>query len=73
MVYDSEVGTTGFVRYEPGSWTVEPSIEMPAGRLVPMSPKNNLLVHEAVLFPSAPEEYSAEGELLRQVREFIHR
>jgi hypothetical protein len=73
MVYDREKGETAFVRYESGSWTAEPSIEVAAGRLVPMSPKNNLLVHDVVLFPSAPEEYGTDGELLRQVREFIHR
>jgi hypothetical protein len=73
MVYDRAAGTTGFVRYETGSWTVESSTETAAGRLVPMSPKNNLLVHEVVLFPSAPAEYGTDGELLRQVREFIHR
>ena len=73
MVYDREKGETAFVRYEGGSWTVEPAIEVAAGRLVPMSPKNNLLVHEVVLFPSAPEEYGTDGELLSAVRQFIHR
>jgi hypothetical protein len=73
MVYDPAAGDTAFVRYEAGSWTTESSIETGAGRLAPMSPKNNLLVHEVVLLPSAPEEYGTDGELLRQVREFIHR
>ncbi len=73
MVYDREAGTTAFVRYEAGSWTVEPAIEVAAGRLVPMSPRNNLLVHDVVLFPSAPEEYGTDGELLASVRQFIHR
>jgi hypothetical protein len=73
MVYDAEAGSTAFVRYEAGSWTEEPSIETAAGRLVPMSPKNNLLVHEVVLFPSAPAEYGTDGELLSAVRSFIHR
>src|SRR6202158_2513592 len=73
MVYDREKGETAFVRYESGSWTVEPSIDVVAGRLVPMSPKNNLLVHEVVLFPSAPEEDGTDGELLSAVRQFIHR
>jgi hypothetical protein len=73
MVYDPAAGETAFVRYEAGSWTVEPAIEVAAGRLVPMSPRNNLLVHDVVLFPSAPEEYGTEGELLSAVRSFIHR
>ncbi len=73
MVYDPAAGETAFVRYEAGSWTVEPAIEVAAGRLVPMSPRNNLLVHDVVLFPLAPEEYGTEGELLSAVRSFIHR
>lgn len=73
MVYNPASATTAFVRYEAGSWTEEPSIETAAGRLVPMSPKNNLLVHEVVLLPSAPEEYGTDGELLSVVRSFIHR
>jgi hypothetical protein len=73
MVYDRAAGTTGFVRYDGETWTEEPSIETAAGRLVPMSPKNNLLVHEVVLFPSAPEEYGTDGELLSAIRQFIHR
>ncbi len=73
MVYDPAAGETGFVRYEGGEWTVEPSVETAAGRLVPMSPRNNLLVHDVVLFPSAPEEYGTDGELLSAIRQFIHR
>jgi hypothetical protein len=73
MVYNPEAGETAFIRYESGSWTVEPTIETAAGRLVPMSPKNNLLVHDVVLFPSAPEDYGTDGELLAAVRSFIHR
>jgi len=73
MVYDREEGETAFVRYESGSWTIEPAIETASGRLVPMSPKNNLLVHDVVLLPSGPEEYGTEGELLTTVRQFIHR
>ncbi len=73
LVYDREAGTTAFVRYESGSWTVETAIETAAGRLVPMSPKNNLLVHDVVLLSSEPEEYGTEGELLAEIRAFIHR
>ena len=73
MVFDREAGTTAFLRYESGSWTLEPAIETPAGRFVPMSPKNNLLVHDVVLLPSAPAEYGTEADLLQAVRAFIHR
>ncbi len=73
MVYDPAAGETAFVRYESGSWTMEPWVEVAAGRLVPMNPRNNLLVHDVVLFPSAPEEYGTDGELLSAVRSFIHR
>ena len=42
-------------------------------RLVPYSPGNNLLKNEVVLFPSEPEEYGSEEELLAQIQSFIHR
>lgn len=73
MVYDAERGT-GFVVGRPDEWTREEAITLPAGdRLVPYSPRNNLLLHEVVLLPSGPEEYGSEGELVRDIRAFIHR
>ncbi|TAM80978.1 MAG: hypothetical protein EPN47_13925 [Acidobacteria bacterium] len=42
-------------------------------RLVPYSPRNNLLANEVVLFPSEPAEYGTEQELVENIRAFVHR
>src|SRR5437773_12222485 len=41
-------------------------------RLVPYSPRNNLLTNEVVLFPSEPSEYASEQELVEGIKAFIH-
>src|SRR5207249_903703 len=41
-------------------------------RLVPYSPRNNLLTNEVVLFPSEPSEYTSEQELVKGIKDFIH-
>jgi hypothetical protein len=43
------------------------------GTVRPYSPDNSLLAHGVVQFPSAPEEYGVEGDLVCAVRTFIHR
>lgn len=73
MVYDSERGTA-FVVGRGDEWTREESIVSTAGeRLVPYSPRNNLLAHEVVLLPSLPEDYESEAKLVSDIRAFIHR
>src|SRR3989441_11661247 len=42
-------------------------------RLVPYSPRNNLLTNEVVLFPSEPLEYDSESKLVENIQAFIHR
>ena len=42
-------------------------------RLVPYSPRNNLLANEVVLFPSKAAEYESEQTLVEEIRAFIHR
>ena len=73
MVYDAE-GGTAFVVGACDEWTREEAITLPSGeRLVPYSPRNNLLAHEVILLPSTPEEYGSEAELVAEIRSFIHR
>ena len=74
MVHDPVKNQTGFVLYQAGEWRFEPEISVPPyKRLVPYSPDNNLIKNEVVLFPSEPEEYSSDEQLIRQVQSFIHR
>lgn len=41
--------------------------------LVPYSPRNNLLIHRAVLLPSAAGDFADAPQLFDRVRSFIHR
>src|SRR5437879_1648639 len=60
------VSTDGALRYQT-------SVLVTVQRLVPYSPRNNLLTNEVVLFPSEPVEYDSESKLAEDIRGFIHR
>src|SRR5438876_7776618 len=60
------VSKDGAVRYET-------NLLVNGQRLVPYSPRNNLLTNEVVLFPSEPVEYDSEAKLVEDIRAFIHR
>lgn len=47
-------------------------LEVNGETLVPYSPKNNLLAHEVILFPSEATEYGTTGELVEEIRAFVH-
>lgn len=74
MVYRHEEADTAFALFSENAWRIESRFDLPSGeRLIPYSPQNNLLAHKVVLLPSAPEEYGSEGDLLGEIRAFIHR
>jgi cytochrome c-type biogenesis protein CcmH/NrfF len=74
MIYDPTGKQTAFVIWQGDQWRVEPHWEIaPLKRVVPYSPENNLIKHEVVLFPSQPEEYGSENDLLAEIQSFIHR
>jgi len=74
MVYRPSEKSTLFVRFVDGVWGYDTAVDLPSGeRLVPYSPRNNLLKHDVVLLPSEPEEYGSDSELLSEIRAFIHR
>src|SRR5213593_4555470 len=56
-----------------GAFRYETSLLVSGQRLVPYSPRNNLLTNEVVLFPSEPVEYDSESRLVEEIRVFIHR
>src|SRR5207244_10512085 len=56
-----------------GRFRYETSLLVSGQRLVPYSPRNNLLTNEVVLFPSEPAEYESEQELVEGIKAFIHR
>jgi hypothetical protein len=74
LVYDPVARKTQFVRGNGESWTYEESIRFSSTeRLVPYSAENNLLKHNVVLFPSEPEEYGTEAELVFKIRDFVRK
>src|SRR2546426_4651170 len=56
-----------------GAFRYETNLLVNGLRLVPFSPRNNLLSNEVVLFPSEPLEYDSEEKLMEHIRAFIHR
>jgi hypothetical protein len=74
MVYRSQERRTAFVVGRDGRWSEQPNVSVDAShRLVPYSAGNNLVCNGVVLFPSGPEEYGSEAELVHDIQGFIHR
>jgi hypothetical protein len=73
MLYRPEEGRTLFCVAKDGEIRYETSLLANGQRLVPYSPRNNLLTNEVVLFPSEPAEYGTEQGLAEAIRTFIHR
>src|SRR5438477_2932146 len=73
MVYRPEENRTLFCVFKEGGFRYETNLLVNGQRLVPYSPRNNLLVNEVVLFPSEPVECDSEQELVEDIKAFIHR
>lgn len=73
MVLNPEENGTRFCVSKDGDVRYETSLVVNGQRLVPYSPRNNLLTNEVVLFPSEATEYDSEQQLVEQIRAFIHR
>src|SRR2546426_8178067 len=73
MVYRPEERRTLFCVSKDGEYRYEPNILDQDRRIVPYSPRNNLLLNDVVLFPSEATEYGSEQELVSEIRTFIHR
>ncbi|MCW5976484.1 MAG: hypothetical protein KIT09_00330 [Bryobacteraceae bacterium] len=72
MLYRSEKRRTLLCVGKVGDIREEKSLNVNGETLVPYSPKNNLLAHEVVLFPSEGVDYGSTGELVKEVQAFIH-
>jgi hypothetical protein len=73
LIYRPEERTTAFAVWSRGRWSIRGDVEADGLRLVPFSPRNNLIKNEAVVLPSQPSEYGSEEALIRDIRSFIHR
>ncbi len=74
LLYDSAINRTAFALCHDGDISIEDYVELGDGtRLVPYSPNNSLIKHEAVLLPSEPAAYDSEADLILHIQSFIHR
>jgi hypothetical protein len=74
MVHRPEEKRSAFIVWNGSDWREESSVDRDAAaRLIPYSANNNLLRNDVVLFPSEPEEYGSEEDLLSEIQSFIHR
>ena len=73
MVYRPDETRTLFCVAKDGEFRYESSLLANGRRLVPYSPRNNLLTNEVVLFPTEAAEYESEQELVESIRTFIRR
>jgi hypothetical protein len=72
-LYRPEEHRTIFVVGKDGECREQQTVEIAGIRYAPYSPRNNLLTIDVVLFPSKPEEYGSEAELVAEIQSFIHR
>jgi hypothetical protein len=73
MVYRPEESRTLFCVSKDGAIRYETMLFENGRRMVPYSPKNNLLLNEVVLFPSEAAEYGCDEQLYEEIRAFLHR
>lgn len=74
MVYDPDARRTAFAVWQNGAWQEKAQIELgDTERLVPYAAGNNLVKHGIVLFPSRPEEYGTDANLIGEIQAFLHR
>ena len=75
-VYRPDTKKTGFVLWDAARQAWQPVQEFRTGplrKLVPYSSHNPLIRDRVVLFPSEPEEYGTDADLLAAIQAFIHR
>jgi hypothetical protein len=74
-LFDAEASTTSLaLRLPDGEVSIAPHIDLPTKeRLVPYSPTNGLLTSGCVLLPSDVGDFGDKGDLVDEVRAFIHR
>jgi hypothetical protein len=72
-LYQADPAETSFCVFKEGSWAVQQDIVIAGRKYVPYSASNNLLKHEVVLFPSEPQEYGSEEDLIGAIRAYVHR
>lgn len=72
-IYRPDEPQTAFCVYSDGRWHEESSLVINNERLVPYSPRNNLIQNNVILLPRVPEEYGSDIELIAEIQAYIHR
>lgn len=73
LVYRPEERTTFLGTYSAGRWTLGRCVDLAGQRLVPFSPRNNLIKNGVVLLPSELRIYESEQSLIFEIAGVIHR
>lgn len=75
LLYDRGKRSTALAVARPDRVTsIESSVDLPTGeRLVPYSAENNLIASGCVLLPPEIGDFGDKGDLLAEIRAFIHR
>jgi hypothetical protein len=74
LVYQPETEQTQLASFQDGAVTFHDTVEPPSGeRLVPISAKNNLIRHRAVLLPERPDEYGSVAGLIGEIEAYLRR
>ena len=74
LLYDDQEQTTKLALWQGNDFKIKDRIFTDSGKVfTPYGPENPLLNQRVVLFPSEPEEYRSEKELLHEIQSFIHR
>ena len=73
LVYNKARQQTQLAVFDGGEVTYHDSLTIGGVALKPMSPRNDLLCNDVILFPSMAVEYDSEKQLLEEIQQFIHR
>ncbi len=73
QVYNPHSRRTAFSLWQNDHWTLTDRIDDGDRTLVPYAADNNLMRHNVVLFPSEPEEYGSQADLMADVTAFVRR
>ncbi len=74
LVYDASKNQTALAVGKEGQWQCVAQHITPAGQqLVPYRAANNLIAHNCVLLPSAPQSFGSKESLLHDIERYLHR
>jgi hypothetical protein len=74
MVYDASLKKSALITWQQGRVTKSPTIRRDGSSdLKPLSPSNNLVAHDVVLFPTAADEFPSVPALAAEIKAFINR